>query len=36
MKENLFEKKYAQALICEDKSENNKPIGMALVSSVRT
>ena len=30
MMENVFVKKYAQALICEDVSDGNKPIGMAL------
>jgi hypothetical protein len=31
MKENLFVKKYAHALVCEDVAQSNKPIGMALV-----
>lgn len=32
MKTNIFEKKYAEALICEDPAQGSKPIGMAIAS----
>lgn len=34
MKENIFEKKIAHALICEDVSQSNKAIGMAIVGII--
>lgn len=33
MQTNIFEKKYAEALVCEDTTQGNKPIGMAIVSN---
>lgn len=33
MKENIFEKKYAEALVAEDPEQGNRAVGMAIVSS---
>ena len=32
MKENIFEKKYAEALVAEDPEQGNRAVGMAIVS----
>lgn len=34
MMENIFTKKYAEALVAEDPLEGNKPVGMAIVSNL--